>query len=72
MELYPADRKPGVGDDASSREDLMVEIRVALTDAADAPGLLRRLVALFAGPSVSFDRMRNEVRVRDGGDAIGL
>jgi len=42
----------------------MVEIRVALTDAGGAPGLLRRLAALFDRSSVSFDRMRNEVRIR--------
>jgi hypothetical protein len=42
----------------------MVEIRVAVTDAAVAHGLLRRLAALFDRSSVSFDRSRNEVRVR--------
>jgi hypothetical protein len=42
----------------------MVEIRVALTDATGAHGLLRRLAALFDGSSVSFDRRCNEVRVR--------
>jgi hypothetical protein len=41
----------------------MVEIRVAVADAAGAHGLVRRLTGLF-GPSVSFDRTRNEVRVR--------
>jgi hypothetical protein len=42
----------------------MVEIRVALPDAAEALGLLRRLAALFDASSVSFDATRNEVRVR--------
>lgn len=40
----------------------MVEIRVALPDAAEAQGLLRRLAALFE--RVSYDETRNEVRVR--------
>jgi hypothetical protein len=42
----------------------MVEIRVALPDAAEAHGLLRRLGALFEPSSVSFDTTQNEVRVR--------
>jgi hypothetical protein len=42
----------------------MVEIRVALTDAAGAQALLRRLAALFDHSSVLFDEMRNEVWVR--------
>jgi hypothetical protein len=42
----------------------MVEIRVALVDAAGAHGLLQRLTRLFDRASVSFDRTRNEVRVR--------
>ena len=41
----------------------MVEIRVAVADAACAHGLLRRLAALFDRSSVSFDGLRNEVRV---------
>jgi len=41
----------------------MVEIRVVVTDAARAHGLLLRLVALFDRASVSFDGTRNEVRV---------
>jgi hypothetical protein len=64
LELYPADLSHAVGDDASSREDQMVEICVAVTDAAGAHGLLRRLAALFDRSSVSFDGTRNEVRVR--------
>jgi hypothetical protein len=42
----------------------MVEIRVAVTDAARAHGLLQRLTHLFDRSSVSFDGTRNEVRVR--------
>jgi hypothetical protein len=42
----------------------MVEIRVAVADAARAHGLLRRLARLFDRSSVSFDGTRNEVRVR--------
>ena len=42
----------------------MVEIRVAVADAAGARGLLQRLAELFDRSSVSFDRSRNEVRVR--------
>jgi len=42
----------------------MVEIRVALPDAAEALGLLRRLAALFDPSSLSFDSTLNEVRVR--------
>jgi hypothetical protein len=64
LEQYLADLNVAVGDDASSPEDLMVEIRVAITDAAVVHGLLRRLAALFDRSSVSFDRSRNEVRVR--------
>ena len=41
----------------------MVEIRVAVADAARAHGLLRRLATLFGRSSVSFDGSRNEVRV---------
>jgi hypothetical protein len=53
-----------VGDDASSREEWMVEIRVVVVDGAGAHGLMRRLAVLFDRASVSFDRRRNEVRVR--------
>jgi hypothetical protein len=42
----------------------MVEIRVAVADAAGAHGLLRLLAAVFDRSSVSFDGRRNEVRVR--------
>ena len=42
----------------------MVEIRVAVDDAATVHGLVRRLAGLFDGPAVSFDPARSEVRVR--------
>ena len=41
----------------------MVEIRVAVADAATAHGLLRRLADVFERSAVSFDGSRNEVRV---------
>ena len=41
----------------------MVEIRVAVPDAAQAHGLLARLAALFGRSSVSFDGMHHEIRV---------
>ena len=64
LEQYLADHRAPVGDEASTLEDLMVEIRVAVADAAGAHGLLRRLTGLFDRSSVSFDGTRNEVRVR--------
>jgi hypothetical protein len=42
----------------------MVEIRVAVADAAGAHGLLRRLSAAVDRSSVSLDGRRNEVRGR--------
>ncbi len=41
----------------------MVEIRVAVADTSRAHALMHRLVALFDGPSVSFDGAHGEVRV---------
>ena len=41
----------------------MVEIRVAVAEVAEAHGLLRRLAEVFDCSSVSYDEMRNEVRV---------
>jgi hypothetical protein len=64
LEQYLADHRASVGDEASTLEDLMVEIRVAVTDAAGGHGLLRRLAALSDRASVSFDGTRNEVHVR--------
>ncbi len=42
----------------------MVEIRVAVTDATGARGLVQRLAGHFDPSSVSFDGVQNEVRVR--------
>jgi hypothetical protein len=42
----------------------MVEICVAVVDATAVHGLVQRLTELFDGPSVSFDPLRGEVRVR--------
>jgi|SRR5581483_3490457 len=42
----------------------MVEIRVAVSDAAPVDGLLQRLAELFDRSSVSLDQSRNEVKVR--------
>jgi hypothetical protein len=41
----------------------MVEIRVAVADAAGAQGLVQRLARLFDRSAVSFDGIRKEVRV---------
>jgi hypothetical protein len=64
LEHYLAGPKLFGRQDASNREDLMVETRVALTDSTRAHGLLRRLAGVFDGSSVSFDGTLNEVRVR--------
>jgi hypothetical protein len=63
LEQYLADHNDSVGDEASSREDPMVEIRVAVPDATRAPGLMRRLAGLFDHALVSFDGAQREVRV---------
>jgi hypothetical protein len=42
----------------------MVEITVAVADVTGVHGLMRRLVGVFDGSSVSFDGARSEVRVR--------
>ena len=42
----------------------MVEIRVAVPDAAEAEGLFARLAALFGRSSLSFHGTHNEIRVR--------
>jgi hypothetical protein len=64
LEQQPADLSVPVGDYASSLEDEMVEIRVAVPDATGARGLRQNLVSLFGRSGVSFDRARHEVRVR--------
>jgi hypothetical protein len=59
LELYLADLELEVGSNASSREDLMVEIRVA-ADEAPAPVIARR------SPSTT---IRAEIRVRSEGES---
>jgi hypothetical protein len=72
LEQYLADLNLLVGVDASNREDLMVEIRVGVTDATGAHGLLRRLAGLFDRSSVSFDEAQREVRVRSEWESRGV
>jgi hypothetical protein len=64
LEQYLADHNALVGDEASSQEAPMVEIRVAVPDATRVHGLMRRLAGLFDRSSVSFDGAEREVRVR--------
>jgi hypothetical protein len=52
------------GDEASSPEDQMTEIRVAVADATGVHALVRRLIGVFERSSVTFDGRRKEVRVR--------
>jgi len=59
-----ADPRPLVGVDCSSREDVVIEIRVAVEDDATVHGLMRRFVAVFGRAAVSFDAACNEVHVR--------
>ena len=56
----------------SSREDLMVEIRVAVEDVGRVSGLMRRLATIFDRSSVSFDGSRKEVRVRSEWESRGV
>jgi hypothetical protein len=63
LEQYLADLNASVGDEASTLEALMVEIRVAVPDATRVHGLMRRLAGLFDS------RLRiNGPRPRDPGD----
>jgi hypothetical protein len=64
LEQHLADHNISVGVEASTREDLMVEIRVAVPDTTRVHGLMRRLAGLFERSSVSFDGVQREVRVR--------
>jgi hypothetical protein len=64
LEQYLADHNVSVGDKASSREDPMVEIRVAVPEATRVHGLMRRLAGRFDRSSVLFDGTQREVRVR--------
>jgi hypothetical protein len=64
LEQHTADLNAPVGDDTSILEDRMVEIRVVVPDETGARGLRYHLVSLFGRSCVSFDRARQEVRVR--------
>jgi hypothetical protein len=72
LEQYLTDLNVSVGDEASSREDPMVEIRVAVPDATRVQGLMRRLTGLFDRSSVSFDGVQREVRVRSEWESRGV
>jgi len=52
------------GDEDSTPEDQMVEIRVAVAEATGVHTLVRRLAGVFDRSSVMFDGHRKEVRVR--------
>jgi hypothetical protein len=64
LEQLPADPSALVGDHTSILEDRMVEIRVVVPDATGARGLRQNLVSLFGRSCVTFDRARQEMRVR--------
>jgi hypothetical protein len=72
LEQYLADHNVSVGDEASIREDPMMEIRVAVPDATRVQGLMRRLTGLFDRASVSFDGAQGEVRVRSEWESRGV
>jgi hypothetical protein len=72
LEQYMADHNALVGDEASSREAPMVEIRVAVPDDTCGHGLMRRLAGLFDRSSVSFDGAQGEVRVRSEWESRGV
>jgi hypothetical protein len=63
LEQDLADLNHPVGDDASSREDPMVEIRVAVEDTTRVPKLISRLASLFDRSALSFDPSVREVRI---------
>jgi hypothetical protein len=63
LEHVVADLNHPVGDDASSREDPMAEIRVAVEDTTRVPQLMWRLATLFDRSAISFDGSRGEVLV---------
>jgi hypothetical protein len=64
LEPYLADLNPSGRRRRFDPEVVMVEIRVAVTDATRIHGLMRRLGRLFDRASVSYDGARREVRVR--------
>jgi hypothetical protein len=50
----------------------MVEIRVGVDDPTRAHRLMRRLSALFGWSAISFDRLRNEIRVESEWESRAL
>jgi hypothetical protein len=72
LEQYLADHNASVGDEASSREAPMVEIRVAVPDDTYGQRLMRRLAGVFDRSSVSFDGVQREVRVRSESESRGV
>jgi hypothetical protein len=50
----------------------MVEIRVAVDDAARAPGLMRRLAGVFDRSAISFDRTQKQVLVAAEWESRGV
>jgi hypothetical protein len=72
LERYQADLNREVGDDVSTREEQMVEIRVAVHDATHAPALIGRLAGLFDRSAISFDSSRKEVRVESEWESRGV
>jgi hypothetical protein len=72
LERYPADLSHLVGDEASDREDPMVEIRVGVADARGVHGLIRRLAGVFDRSSVSYDGARKEVHVQSEWESRGV
>jgi hypothetical protein len=64
LEKYLADLKNPVGDEASTLGGpQMVEIRVSVADGTDALLLMQRLAGVFDARAISFDALRDEVRV---------
>jgi hypothetical protein len=72
LERHAADLSHLVGDEASDREDPMVEIRVGVADAGGVHGLMRRLAGVFDRSSVSYDGARKEVHVRSEWESRGV
>jgi len=72
LEQSLADLNCPVGEWFSSREDLIVEICVAVEDVRHVSGLMRRLTTFFDRSSVSFDRSRKEVRIEAEWESRGV
>jgi hypothetical protein len=72
LEQYSADHNVSVGDEASTLEDPMVEIRIAVPDVTRVHGLNCRLAGLSDCSSVSFDGAHREVRIRSEWESRGV